>query len=36
MSEDPGHKFDVTVPEQHPADVETHTPSIPETEQVAE
>jgi hypothetical protein len=31
MSEEPGHYPDVTVPLQHPAEIETQTPSIPET-----
>jgi hypothetical protein len=36
MSEDPGHRLDVVVPEQQPAEVLTQTPSMPETVQVAE
>lgn len=35
MSLLPEHRFDVTVPVQHPAEIETHTPSIPEDVQVA-
>jgi hypothetical protein len=36
MSLDPGHKLEVTVPEQQPAEMETQTPSTPLTVQVAE
>jgi hypothetical protein len=35
-SSDPGQRPEVTDPEQHPAEMLTHTPSTPETEQVAE
>jgi hypothetical protein len=36
MSEDPGHKLEVTVPElQQPAEILTQTPSTPDTVQVA-
>jgi hypothetical protein len=35
ISEEPGHRLDVTVPLQQPAETDTHTPSIPETEQVS-
>lgn len=31
MSEDPGQRPEVTAPEQQPAEIETHTPSIPPT-----
>jgi hypothetical protein len=34
MSEEPEQRLDVTVPEQQPADMLTHTPSYPETVQV--
>ena len=36
ISDDPGHKLDVTVPEQQPLDILTHTPVTPLTEQVFE
>jgi hypothetical protein len=36
ISEEPGQRLEVTVPEQQPAEMLTHTPSTPETEQVAE
>ena len=36
ISLDPGHKFDVVVPEQHPAEILTQAPSYPDTVQVAE
>jgi hypothetical protein len=36
ISEEPGHRLEVTVPEQQPAEMLTQTPSMPETVQVAE
>jgi len=36
MSVDPGHKPEVCVPVQQPALIDTHTPVMPETLQVAE
>ncbi len=36
MSEEPGQRPAVYVPEQQPAETLTHTPSIPPDEQVAE
>ncbi len=36
MSLEPGQRFEVTVPEQHPAEIETQTPLTPPAEQVAE
>jgi hypothetical protein len=36
ISEDPGHKPEVTLPEQQPAETETQTPSIPPTLQKQE
>jgi acetyl-CoA carboxylase carboxyltransferase component len=31
MSDDPGHRPDVTAPPQQPAEMETQTPSMPPT-----
>ena len=36
MSEEPGHRPEVAVPEQHPAEILTQTPSIPADVHVAE
>ena len=36
MSDEPGHRLLVVVPEQQPADTLTQTPVMPLTEQVAE
>lgn len=36
MSEEPGHKLEVTVPEQQPEEMDTQTPSYPDAVQVAE
>jgi len=36
MSSDPGQRFEVTVPEQQPAEIDTQTPLTPPAEHVAE
>jgi hypothetical protein len=36
ISLEPGHKFEVFVPEQQPAEILTQTPSMPPAVQVAE